>query len=297
MMMNVSLESKRCIFLFTVACLKPSPVYPLVPSTASFSCHHEPCRSLSRPERYIHGLPKSPAGVLLASDDVDFEKEINIEDVLSEAESALEVAESSLATPTKQESSLSLYQSAVDSIASATGGVLLGSLLGFLLYVSIPDMDMLVSSLLLPIMLAFIFGTVGFASGFSTTNTSSQIRTVLGDPVKALLTSLGLIAKRQVEKSANEVKSIPGKVAKTVTKKAEDTVDEIAQVPSRVATAAKAKAGLAIDELNDSFRGLVNSVTSKETLILIASIISIGAVGYLVLDLGIFANTGIIETI
>jgi hypothetical protein len=152
-------------------------------------------------------------------------------------------------------------------------------------------LDMLVYSLVPPILLAFIFGVIGFASGFATTSTGSIIRKVFGDPVKALSSSLGLIAKRQVEKSANEVKSIPGKLASSVAKKVEDTVDEIARVPSQVATAAKERATVVADELSDSFQGFVNLVTSKESLILITLVSGLAAVAYLLsLDPTVFTS-------
>lgn len=238
---------------------------------------------------FVSGFPKSPVTTLFGAEkDLNVEDEFDVDDILLEAETALQAAETSLSSPTQQESSPTqqqesspVYQSAVDAIASATGGVLVGGLLGCLLDVSIPDLDMLVSSLVPPTLLAFIFGVIGFASGFATTSTASNIRKVLGDPVKALSTSLGLIAKRQVEKSANEVKSIPKKLASSVAKKAEDTVDEIARLPSRVATAAKERATVAADELSDSSQDLVKFVTSKESLILITLVSGVAAAAYL----------------
>jgi hypothetical protein len=291
-MMN-SIQAISFFLLLTFLSLLNLPlVHSWVSSSISFPKNNGHYLPLGQHQRsnFVRGFPKSPITTLFVSEDFNSENEINIDDILLEAETALQAAETSLSSPIQQESS-PVYQSAVDAIASATGGVLLGGLLGYLLFISIPDLDMLVYSLVPPILLAFIFGVIGFASGFATTSTGSIIRKVFGDPVKALSSSLGLIAKRQVEKSANEVKSIPGKLASSVAKKVEDTVDEIARVPSQVATAAKERATVVADELSDSFQGFVNLVTSKESLILITLVSGLAAVAYLLsLDPTVFTS-------
>lgn len=262
-----------------------------VPSTLQL-WRNGPCRVKDQCQRDCYCVfRKSFPATLFASDDFNFENEIDIDAVLLEAETALQAAEATLASPTKEEASSPLYQLVIDAVASATGGILVGALLGFSIYVSIPDLDMLVSSLVLPVLMAFILGTIGFASGFATTSTGSLIRKAFGDPIKALLVSLGLVAKRQVEKSAIKVKSIPRKVASQVAQKAEDTAEEITQVPSRLATAAKERVSLVAGELNESFQEFVNVITSKESLILIA-LTSVTAIGFLLLDPTVLTNIG-----
>mmetsp|Transcript_39042 Transcript_39042/g.94393 ORF Transcript_39042/g.94393 Transcript_39042/m.94393 type:complete len:259 (+) Transcript_39042:27-803(+) len=188
-----------------------------------------------RPERYATQLQ------LYSGQD----KDINIDDVLLEAEYALQVAETSLSSPKTNESTL--LTRSIDAFASGIGGIIFGAILGSILWHTIiPDLDLLISSpLILP---SFVLGTIGFASGFSNTQTAAAIRSVLGSPVKGMLSSLGLVALQQVEKGAEEVKSIPSKMADSMTKK----VDEIVEYPSKLATATKNKVSGTRDEISSS---------------------------------------------
>ncbi|CAJ1931804.1 unnamed protein product [Cylindrotheca closterium] len=188
------------------------------PQAVSYSHQLAP---LQHPERY-------PTQLQL---DAGQHKDINIDDVLLEAENALQVAEASLSLPKTNGSTL-LTRSA-DAVAGLIGGMIFGALLGSLLFLQFPGLDLLISS---PLILAsFAFGTVGFASGFANTQTAAVIRIFLGSPIKGLLSLLGLVALKQVESGVQKVQSIPSKMVNSVAKK----VHEIIQYPSKLAAETK----------------------------------------------------------
>lgn len=183
------------------------------------------------------------------------DKDLNIDDVLLEAEFALQAAETSLSSPPpKDEESKGLARSSVDAMAGAIGGTILGGLLGTVVFLQFPDLDLLISPIILPMLFSFILGTLGFASGFATTTTAAAIQQVLGSPIKAILSSLGLLARAQVEKGAEEVKAIPSKMATSVKNSVTQTVEQVSNdiqtFPSRVTTATKKKVTETLENVN-----------------------------------------------
>lgn len=139
----------------------------------------------------------------------------------------------SISSPKTDESSL--VTRPIDAIVTAIGGLFYGAILGTLLLLQFPDLDLLISSpSILP---SFILGIIGFASGFANTQTAAAIQSLLGAPMKGMLSSLRQVALQQMEKGANEVKAIPSKVADSMTKR----VDAVIKFPSKLATATKTK--------------------------------------------------------
>lgn len=250
------MKAFQCLLLVLINILKPS--YGWV---SNFPPSRINPVVLSRPRR---------CPLFLAQDliDLDLDRDIDIDNVLLEAESALLMAEESLSKPPPQ----NYRQAVMNASASGIGGASLGIISGYILLYEIPDLDLLVSPQVPPILLGFIFGSIAFANGLADT----RVGKVIGYPVKAITESVTLSIKRQIERKVNAIQSIPGKVAISVTKKAEATVDEIVSTPSRVAEA-----------MNDSFQEMKTTAASKESLVLL-SMLLLGALGALFIDPSIF---------
>jgi hypothetical protein len=196
--------------------------------------------------------PCYTSSLFLTDDSINFDKEINIDDVLLEAELALQVADDSLA---KKDIQPQKYYSAVKAITSTIGGALFGIMMGYLSLYEIHDLDLIVSSQVPPAFLSLLFGGIGCYNGF----VDNKIGKLFGSPVKATFEYFGSLIKLSL-----------GKAATSVTNKAESIIDEIVELPSRVAADTKTKVISFTDEMKDSFQDMVAMVTSKESLIILS---------------------------
>ena len=174
-------------------------------------------------------------------------KEINIDDVLLEAENALNAAQISLVDETNEKKGGAEFGNLKNTIrdslldddkggkssvevteilSSTLGGILLGSLLGSYATFSLSDIDLLspesfssdILELVIPIIACIVLGGItGFAGSMQENSAGIIVRNVLGVPTRALASAIvGSIqdaARRQVEKTANDIKSIPSNVA------------------------------------------------------------------------------------
>lgn len=170
-------------------------------------------------------------------------KDINIDSVLLEAENALKVAENSIVDDEKggAESELGkVFATTQDSVpfvdiedkvsvdvteivSSTLGGILLGSILGSVCSFKLFDTGVLDFSangaeFSIPIATGvFLGGVAGFTGSSQDSQLGVVVRSVLGAPTKALasamVNSIQESARRQVEKTTNDIKSIPSNVA------------------------------------------------------------------------------------
>lgn len=212
---------------------------------------------------------------------------INIDDVLLEAEAALQAAQDSLTTDdhlekkTDSVSKLKTDRSAVYSPSPTTssakvdkaipsmesvngqalgeilsctmGGILLGMFLGSIILIEYPDLANVLSleTLALPLIGGALLGVVGLAVSAlaeASSTPGKAVRTILGKPTVALgetilvgvqfrLRALGLAAQRKAEETAQNVQSLPGKIADSVKTSveaaAQNAVDEFTSLPRK----------------------------------------------------------------
>ena len=182
--------------------------------------------------------------------DIDVLKDINIDDVLLEAEKALDVAQTSLGddggideqggenrqdtiqanklpSNTVQKTSIE----AIEIISSTIGGIILGSLLGTVATFTV-DFSPEASQYLIPNIAGatILGGTLGFAGSLQDNTGGVIVRNILGAPAKtfasAIVNNIKEAAREQVEKTTNGIKSIPSNVAnsakQTVAQKASE---------------------------------------------------------------------------
>ena len=185
--------------------------------------------------------------------DIDAAKEIktdfnniNIDDVLLEAENALNMAGTSLGdnettstTTLKDKLRASLVATegggkasveVTEILSSTLGGILMGLVLGLFVSFQLSGIGLLgiraefFSEDVLQLAAGSISGgilggTFGFAGSLQDNTVGIIVRNVLGVPAKALSSAIvGSIQdgiRRQVEKTTNEIKSIPGNVAES----------------------------------------------------------------------------------
>jgi len=131
-------------------------------------------------------------------------------------------------------------------LSSTIGGILLGSLLGsFAAFkhsefgdssFAIPnfyaaDFPMNALEFSIPIIVGVSLGGItGFAGSLQDDATGTVVRSVLGGPVKALasaiVNNIQQAARRQVEKTTNNIKAIPSNVANSAKQKATQSAKE-----------------------------------------------------------------------
>lgn len=228
--------------------------------------------------------------------DIDEFKDINIDDVLLEAENALKAAESSLVdkdderqTKTGDEDLVNFKEAVRDSLlsddkgdkasiavteilSSTIGGILLGTILGSVAAFKLSNFDSTLSvEFALPVVLATgLGGIAGFSGSLQDDATGSIVRNVLGAPVKALasaiVTNIQEAARRQVEKTTNEIKAIPSNVANSAKQKAAQTAKE-----------AKLAVELAVEDAIEK---------AKKVLLVMAVVSSVLALAILILNEG-----------
>ena len=171
-------------------------------------------------------------------------KDIDVDDVLLEAENALKLAQMSLIDNDESkkngDTELGNLKNAIrnsllsddvedktsvevtEILSSTLGGILLGSLLGSAATFKLSDMGMLSFDdiqFTIPIIAGVISGgIVGFAGSLQENTAGTIVRNVLGVPTKAIastiVNNIQEAARRQVEKTTNELKSIPSNMAK-----------------------------------------------------------------------------------
>jgi hypothetical protein len=171
-------------------------------------------------------------------------KDIDVDDVLLEAENALKLAQSSLIDNDENkkngDTKLGNLKDAIrnsllsddiedktsvevtEILSSTLGGILLGSLLGSVATFKLSDLGVLSFDdvqFTIPIIAGVVVGgIVGFAGSLQDNTAGMIVRNVLGVPTKALasaiVNNIQEAARRQVEKTTNELKSIPSNVAK-----------------------------------------------------------------------------------
>lgn len=218
----------------------------------------------------------SPTATYSKSEEVKIDefKDINIDDVLLEAENALKFAQTSIAdddggekgkTEGLEDALKFAQTSLVDSgakkvetksvkvkdeldfseiteiLASTLGGLLVGTVLGTVATFQLSDLELMrlgagtfesnAIQLAIPVIVGTSLGGItGFVGSLQGSGTSAITRNILGVPGKALasaiVNSIQDAATRQVEKTANEIKSIPGNIANYAVQQAAQKADE-----------------------------------------------------------------------
>lgn len=218
-------------------------------------------------------------------------KEIVIDDVLLEAETALKIAQTSLiddnamekngsdefesSTSTMLDSLVSddierkTSTEPIEIVSSTLGGILLGSLLGSFADVDVfsfgsADFSSNTLQFVIPIIAGVILGgTAGFAGSLQDNAAGVIVRNALGVPTKALasvvMTNIEQAVYRQMERTTNDIKSIPSNVANSAKNKATETAKE-----------AKVAVEMAIDSAVDYMKKLVFG------LVIISSLVAVG---------------------
>ncbi len=235
-------------------------------------------------------------------------KEINIDDVLLEAENALSAAQTSLgdddddATKTKGDDLETLKDKLRASVlsddaegkasvevtqilSSTLGGILLGSLLGSVAAFQLSDLGLLsigsigsesfsadVLRFAAPTIAGVVLGGItGFAGSLQDNALGIVVRNVLGVPTKALASAIvGSIqeaVRRQVEKTTNEIKSIPSNVANSAKQTAVQKAKE-----------AKLAVDLAIESLLEKLKQLLVVVAVLSSLLAVGVFITNGEI-------------------
>jgi len=194
----------------------------------------------------------------------DIFKEIDINDVLLEAENALKAAESSIDdgdvvydgddtykksekfekkimkdNPSNNKEVVTNSKEDITSftkiLASTIGGILLGLLLGSM---AAFEMSELYTAFTTPVVFAIpilvgisLGGIIGFTGSTQDGVTGIIIRNVLGVPVQALALAIvdyiQLAVTRQVEKTTNNIKAIPSDLANSAQEKAVQTANNL----------------------------------------------------------------------
>ncbi len=214
-------------------------------------------------------------------------KDINIDDVLLEAENALNMAGTSLgdneatsSTTLKDKLRASLVATegggkasveVTEILSSTLGGILLGLVLGFFVSFQLSGIGILgiraefFSEDVLQLAAGSISGGIlggsfGFAGSLQDNTVGIIVRNVLGVPAKALSSAIvGSIQdgiRRQVEKTTNEIKSIPSNVAESAK-----------QTAVQKAREAKLSVDLAIEALFEKLKQLVVVVAVLSSLV------------------------------
>lgn len=230
-------------------------------------------------------------------------KEINIDDVLLEAENALKAAQNSIVDDddddekndkkillesrpnnnnnnSNMEAVINNSKEEDISVASFTailsstiGGSLLGSLLGSIAAFEISELDTTYATTSLifaiPILVGIsIGGIIGFTGSMQDGMTGTIIRNVLGFPVSAL--SIAIVDNIQL----------------AVTRQVERTTDGIKAIPSNIANSAKEKALQAAN--NAKYNAIMTVETAlekiKKVLLVVVAITSLIVLGALILN-------------
>jgi len=234
-----------------------------------------------------------------------------IDDVLLQAENSLKVAQTSLvdddgdANKKSGDDELENLKDAIrdsllsddikdkasievtEVLSSTLGGILLGSLLGSVATFKLSDFDLLsfgaadfsanAIQFSIPVISGVVLGGIaGFIGSLQENTAGMVVRNVLGVPTRALasaiVSSIQEAARRQVEKTTNEIKSIPSNVANSAKQKAAEKAKE---------------AKLAVDMAFESaVESAVESAIEKiKKLILVLAILStLVAVGVLIIN-------------
>lgn len=191
-------------------------------------------------------------------------EDINIDDVLREAEAALEAAEVSLAEDNddnndnrngKQIIHLSsthqkqpqmsegrLMKQRKDIIFCTVGGIIFGLILGSITAIEFPIIanEFVLDPLEIPVISGVLVGVFGFVGCAATEESSILgriIRTVIGKPTEILVNSALQAAQRKADQTAQNIQAIPGRVADSVqtsVKRAtQSAVDEVTSIPRK----------------------------------------------------------------
>lgn len=288
-----SAPSPLLLFSPSSSCLCSALVAPEMPILSKGSSlrfrtfpgrdHAAPPRRCYEPRRRRRDRINPDGGVSRrgSSGGADFDfKDIDIDDVLLQAEAALEAVQKSIPSPTEDgppatassppppipsppESARRLgsfdAEKAVDVLASTMGGVLWGSLLGSILAFQRPDLRL---DWYTPVLAGLLLGSVGLAGSLLGEDrvAGGVVRGAFGAPTLALVNAvagsvLGLLdsarqaARRKVESTASDIKAIPGKIAGSAQRRAAETTDEIRALPGRIVTSAQRRAAETTDEI------------------------------------------------
>jgi hypothetical protein len=166
-------------------------------------------------------------------------------------------------------------------LASTLGGIVTGIVLGVAVFEVIPDLDMYVDYSIPPIIASFVFGIAYYTSASIEGSNGAIVRSIVGKPMQvigngildtiaAIGNSMTSAAQRQVEKTTNNIKSIPGRAADNIkglpgraadaaSRKATEVVQDIKSTPGRVANDTKRK----VVETVDSVKKRVDNVLPK----------------------------------
>jgi len=231
-------------------------------------------------------------------------KDINIDDVLLEAENALSAAQTSLgddngatkpngddletlkdklrASVLSGDSEGKASVEVTEILSSTLGGILLGSVLGSVVAFQLSDLGLLsigsesfsadILQFAAPTIAGVVLGGItGFAGSLQDNALGIIVRNVLGVPTKALASAIvGSIqeaVRRQVEKTTNEIKSIPSNVANSAKQTAVQKAKE-----------AKLSVDLAIESLLEKLKQLVVVVAVLSSLVAVGFYVTNGEI-------------------
>jgi hypothetical protein len=235
------------------------------------------------------------------SQDFDF-KEFDIEDILSEAEDALKIAESSLekqnsstvgaSTTTKRststKSSAMQYPPATTSttssprptialdaerlkntVATTMGGVLFGSILGSIATFQFPDLASALDDgdiFILPLVGAISLGAVGAMGGSQDSAVGKVTRGILGAPILRLVTSLQSAVARRVQKTADDIQALPQSIADAAQQRVQSSVasavEGVTSLPRKARDRVVQSGVQAAESVKSSVASAVEEVTS-----------------------------------
>jgi len=138
------------------------------------------------------------------------------------------------------------------AIASAVGGLAVGSLSGLALdiYLLNEGLDLDVEPALPPGIFGVVLGTTGYILGMQDNKVGGIVRTVLGGAATSIADASKSLISKLISKITNEVTAIPKKVESAVQQKAQETVEEINKIPSKVKDSATNAAKRTADEIS-----------------------------------------------
>jgi hypothetical protein len=185
----------------------------------------------------------SPPFRLHAEGKDETEKSTKMDDLMSEVEDALNLADEAIKVVPPQESPpkvvvvappLLTAKEKEEALGAGVSGALLGAIVANIAFNEVPELSVAVDPLLWTVATATLVGGTSYGVSSSISMPGTITRSILGKPSRAVGSAVTGAISKFVNNSISKVRAIPGNIVSAIKKQAERTKNDIQSIPGRI---------------------------------------------------------------